>query len=89
MNYFLYIIRTENNRLYIGHTNNPARRIQDHQGRLGAKFIKDQHADFRIIYTETFNTRAEAMLREQQLKRWTRAKKEALVSGNLVLLKCL
>jgi predicted GIY-YIG superfamily endonuclease len=35
------------------------------------------------------NERAVAQARERQLKRWTRAKKEALIAGDLVLLKRL
>jgi predicted GIY-YIG superfamily endonuclease len=41
------------------------------------------------VYSEAYSSRIEAMRREKQLKGWTRAKKEALISGNLKLLKKL
>jgi predicted GIY-YIG superfamily endonuclease len=88
MSYFVYILRTMDNCLYIGHTNNLSRREIEHKRfHHGAKFIKDNGSTFIIVFSEEYLTRAEAMKREKQLKRWTRAKKEALISGNLVLLK--
>lgn len=88
--FFIYILRTHNNQLYIGHTNNLDRRELEHKHfHHGAKFIKDNGLRFEIVYTEKFQTRADAMKREKQLKGWTRAKKEALIAGNLELLKKL
>jgi predicted GIY-YIG superfamily endonuclease len=87
--YFAYILRNIHNRLYVGHTDNLQRRLKDHSdGAHGAKFIKD-YGGFTLVYTETFGTRAETMKREKQLKGWTRAKKEALIKGDMDLLKKL
>jgi len=86
--FYLYILRNNHNRLYIGHTKNVEQRLTDHKTIRGAKFIKD-YGEFKLIYTEEFHTRSEAMSREKQLKGWTRAKKEALIARDLVLLKRL
>ena len=86
--YILYILRNIHDRLYIGQTNNLERRLNDHKTGCGAKFIKD-YGYFELVYTEYFETRIDAMHREMQLKKWTRAKKEALISGDLDLLKKL
>ena len=89
-NYFVYIIRTSNNKLYIGHTYDLIRREHEHrQNHHGAKFIRDNGVDISVVYKERFNDRNTAMKREKQLKGWTRVKKEALISGNLDLLKQL
>ena len=85
---FIYILRTTGNKLYIGHTNNLRRRLQDHGNSLGAKFIKD-YGKFELVYSEEFDSRVEAMRREKQIKGWTRVKKEALIAGSLQLLKKL
>jgi len=88
--YFVYIIRTKNNHLYIGHTNNLKRREFDHWARVeGAKYIKDSGTAFNIVYSEIFPTRVEATRRERQLKGWTRTKKEALIRDDLAGLKNL
>jgi len=42
-----------------------------------------------LVYQESFDSRREAMRREAQLKKWSKAKKEALVRSNLNLLKKL
>jgi predicted GIY-YIG superfamily endonuclease len=41
----------------------------------------------RLVYSEAHATRSEAIKRERQLKRWTRAKKEALIAGDSGLLR--
>jgi predicted GIY-YIG superfamily endonuclease len=42
-----------------------------------------------LLHSEEFETFSVARRREAQVKRWTRAKKEALVSGNTAGLKAL
>ena len=90
MFYFVYILRTSSNTLYIGQTNNLEKRLKEHQTKnsKSAKYMKSFEA-FELVYTETYASRKEAMQREYQLKKWTKAKKEALISGNTVLLKKL
>ena len=48
-----------------------------------------ENGEFELVYQEDYVTRIEVMRREKQLKGWTRAKKEALITGNLELLKKL
>lgn len=42
-----------------------------------------------VVYSETYPDIKTAMIREFQVKKWTKLKKEALVSGHLELLKKL
>jgi len=88
--YYLYILRSLDNNLYIGQTNNLEKRIKEHIEHLskGSKFTKE-HIGFKLVYKELFEKRIEAMRREKQLKGWTRAKKEALITNNFDLLKRL
>lgn len=86
--YYIYILRNLHSRLYIGQTNDLKRRLQDHRSGNGAKYMKN-YGDFELVYTEEFIQRSEAMRRERQLKGWTLAKKEALIIGDLQLLKRL
>lgn len=90
MNFFFYILKSSDNKLYIGQTNNLQNREnqQINKTKKAAKFIKDG-GKFELVYSEEYKTRLEAMRREKQLKGWTRSKKEALISGNLELLKKL
>ena len=88
--YYVYILRSLDDQLYIGQTNNIDRRNKEHytKSSKSAKFVRDGE-EFQLVYSEEYETRKEAMRREKQLKGWTRAKKEALISGDLELLKKL
>lgn len=88
--FYVYILRTSSNTLYIGQTNNLEKRLKEHQDKnsKSAKYIK-YFSTFNLVYSETHKTRSGAMKREWQLKQWPRAKKEALILGDLNLLKKL
>ncbi len=88
MSFFVYILRTSSNTLYIGQTNNLEKRLLEHKNKTSksAKYMK-YFDSFELVYSEKHPTRAEAMRREYQLKDWTRAQKEALVSNDPKLLK--
>ena len=90
MSYIVYILRFTNNTLYIGQTNNLEHRLKDHKNKAkrASKFSKE-NGEFKLVYQEEYKTLLESMRREKQLKGWTRAKKEALITGNLNLLKKL
>lgn len=89
-NYFVYILRSNTDKLYIGQTNNLSERLEQHSANTNksAKYTKD-YRNFKLVYSESYLTRIEAMRREKQLKHWTRTKKEALIKGDLKLLKKL
>ncbi len=78
--YFVYILRTSANTLYIGQTNNLEKRLEEHKSHKSksAKYIR-YFSSFKLEYFEKYETRKEAMQREAQLKKWPKAKKETLV----------
>jgi len=84
MPYFVYILRTSSNTLYIGQTNNLEKRIREHKNKSSksAKYLR-YFTDFKLVYSEKYKTRSEAMKRETELKKWTRAKKEILIKEAL------
>ncbi len=85
MKYFVYILRTSSNTLYIGQTNDLEKRLKEHQskGSKSAKYIR-YFQSFELVYKETLPTRQEAMRREIQLKKWPKRKKEALIAGSVI-----
>jgi len=56
--------------------------------RTAAKYIR-YFKSFKLVYSEKYSTRKEAMQREYKLKKWTRSEKEALIDGDLKSLKKL
>lgn len=75
MVYFVYILRSKDNSLYIGQTNNLEKRLNEHVQHLvkGAKFTKE-HGELKLVFKEEFSSRLESMRREKQLKGWTKVK---------------
>ena len=86
--YFVYILRSDRNQIYIGLSRNIEKRLERHISRQGALFLKNDNR-FSLVYREGYPTLVQAMRREKQLKGWTRAKKETLIANNLQLLKKL
>ena len=81
-NYFTYITTNPDKTvLYIGVTNELQRRILEHQENKGTNnSFAGKYYCYKLIYWERFDFPMDAIDREKQLKRWSRAKKEALIS---------
>jgi putative endonuclease len=77
--FFVYILASKKNgTLYIGVTNDLARRVTEHKAKLVPGFTR-QHGVDRLVYFETFASILEARAREHALKRWRRAWKITLI----------
>ena len=77
--FFVYILANKKNgTLYVGVTNNLARRVAEHKARLVPGFTQKYGLD-RLVYFEAFESIREARAREHVLKRWRRAWKIALI----------
>jgi putative endonuclease len=83
---WLYILRLKSGQLYAGSTTDLDRRIEEHYSGHACRTTQ-QDPPVGLVYTEEFETFVEARSREAQIKRWSKSKKEALVSGDLVKLK--
>ena len=64
--------------LYLGVTNNLERRVAEHKSHALKGFTDAYHAT-DLVYAESCSRIEDAIAREKQLKRWSRAKKNALV----------
>jgi predicted GIY-YIG superfamily endonuclease len=82
---FAYILRCADDTLYVGYTEDLARREQTHNDGRGASYTAKRRP-VRMIYAEEYNSVERAIARERQLKRWSREKKEALVLNDRVAL---
>ena len=79
---WFYILRLTSGKLYCGSTRNHERRYAEHFSGAGCRTTKVD-PPVEVAYEEQFPTYPAALRRERQIKRWTRAKKEALISGDL------
>jgi putative endonuclease len=66
--------------LYIGVTNDLARRLGQHYENRGSKeTFAGRYFCYNLLYFEQFTDIKAAISREKELKGWTRAKKDALI----------
>ena len=71
--FFVYILASkQNGTLYGGVTNNLARRMLEHKGKLVPEFTRKYGVDL-LVYFEVFDSILEARAREHSMKRWRRA----------------
>jgi putative endonuclease len=71
-----------------GTPDNVLAREQAHNKGTAAQYTA-QRRPVRLVYSETFNSLASALAREKLLKSWSRQKKEALITGDVEVLKQL
>ena len=78
--YYVYILASKSRILYIGVTNNLARRLFEHRQKLIPGFTS-QYNVTRLVYFEMFGDVRDAIAREKQLKSWRREKKIVLIES--------
>ena len=77
--YYVYILTNKTDTvMYIGVTNDLARRIYEHKSELIDGFTKRYHVH-KLVYFEEYSDIKDALAREKQLKSWSREKKSSLV----------
>src|SRR6266478_663758 len=78
--FWVYIVTNQHDSvLYIGMTNDLARRISEHRSGEIAGFTADYRCH-KLVYWEHYTNVHDAIARETQLKKWSRAKKVALIN---------
>ena len=84
MTAWFYILRPQSGTLYISATKNLEKRFGKHcAGSAGRTTYLDPPVS--LVYSEKHESFSDARKRESQIKRWSRAKKEALVVGDKVI----
>ena len=66
--------------MYVGVTNDLARRVEEHRVGLGGAFTRRYRVD-TLVHVESCDHIDDAIAREKQIKGWSRAKKDALVEA--------
>lgn len=77
--YYTYILRCGDGSLYTGYTDDPLRREAVHNSGEGAKYTRSR-LPVKLVYTESFETKSEALHRESQIKRLSRSQKLILIN---------
>ena len=78
--YYVYIMASRSRVLYIGVTNDLARRVSEHKHSLIPGFTQKYRVT-RLVYVEQFGDIRDAIAREKQIKGWVRARKLRLIEA--------
>lgn len=71
---FIYILQCADGTLYTGWTTDLENRINAHNSGSGAKYTRGR-GPVRLLYSEAFETKGEALKREKEIQKMTRARK--------------
>jgi putative endonuclease len=82
---WIYILKCADASYYVGSTKNLELRILQHESGKGSRYTAGRLAVERV-YGEEYDRIADAYSREKQIQNWGRAKREALINGNVELL---
>ena len=81
MAFWVYILRCADESYYTGHTDDLELRIAKHDsGEYGG--YTAPRRPVRLVYSQVFVERDEALSAERQIKGWSRAKKEAMMRSD-------
>ena len=78
--FYTYVARCNDGSLYTGYTVDLAEREAKHNEGKGARYTRVR-LPVKIIYSEEFDTKSEAMRRECQIKRLSKMEKEKLINA--------
>ena len=81
--YYVYILQSlKAGGLYVGHTDNRLRRIEEHNSGRGGKHTRQQ-GPWRMVYSEAHPDRASAVNRELYLKSTAGSQEKKRLAGVL------
>ena len=82
--WFLYLIRTADNRLYTGITTDTQRRLLQHLAGKGARALRGK-GELTMVFAEKIGERSLALRIEYRIKQLPKREKERLVAGEVAL----
>jgi predicted GIY-YIG superfamily endonuclease len=81
MSFWVYILKCSDGSYYTGHTDHLEKRIAEHKSGYLEGYTSTRRP-VELIFSQEFPSRVEALSSEQQIKGWSRKKKEAMVGGD-------
>lgn len=76
--YYTYIMASRSKVLYVGMTNDLARRVREHKPKEGSSFTERYNVT-RLVWYHAFPRPQDAIAAEKKIKGWVREKKVAMI----------
>ncbi len=86
----VYMLRCDDGTYYIGSTKgqNISHRLAQHQTGFGGSYTRARRP-VELVWSQTFERFTDAFEAERRIKKWSKAKKEALIRGDWESLSAL
>ena len=81
MAHYVYILSCGDGTFYTGWTTDLEKRVKVHNQGKGAKYTRSR-LPVKLLYSEEYSEKGEALRREAAIKKLTRRQKEKLIGGN-------
>ncbi|TLY22376.1 MAG: GIY-YIG nuclease family protein, partial [Nitrospirae bacterium] len=81
MSFWVYMLCCADDSYYTGHTDSLEKRMAEHQSGECEGYTSSRRP-VRLVFSQEFPAREEALERERQIKGWSRRKKKALIRGD-------
>lgn len=78
--WYLYILRCKDDSLYTGITTDVEKRLEAHRAGKGAKYTRGR-GPLELVYKEACGDHSDALRREAEIKRLSRAEKLKLIKN--------
>jgi len=79
---FVYILLCSDGTYYTGVTNNLTLRFTQHQEGTNKQSYTFSKRPLKLVYSQGFQNATDAIAWEKRIKKWSKVKKEALISGD-------
>jgi putative endonuclease len=79
--YCVYILRCSDHSFYTGVTSNLDERLNEHQSGKHTESYTFKRRPVKLMYYAEFTEVERAISMEKQIKKWSKAKKQALIDG--------
>ena len=91
MQFFVYILRCADGAYYVGSHRGAdvMTRVHEHNQGLDPRAYTYKRLPVTLVWSESFEDPSDMVRAERRLKGWSRAKKEAYISGDMTKLKLL
>ncbi|MCK6648289.1 MAG: GIY-YIG nuclease family protein [Bacteroidia bacterium] len=78
---YVYILKCSDDTFYTGVTNNLERRIIEHNAGISKESYTYSRKPLQLVFYVMFNDPKTAIAYEKKIKKWSRAKKQALIDS--------
>lgn len=87
--YYVYILRCSDGTFYTGITNNVEVRLNQHNAGFNPESYTYTRRPVSLEYIQEFTDPAQAIAFEKKFKKWSKAKKEALINNDFDAIQAL